>query len=206
MSRVTEAHIEARRSAILEAAGALFSRKGVYSATMAEIAEEAGLSAGALYRYFPNKEALAEACLEVSLDAMLQQWQATAASGADPMTVFAIVAAASFDELKEAGARDTTRLWLERHLAASRTNDPALLAHERATHERVVAGLAAVLRAAAAAGQLPATLDPERIAWALFAFYLGVRQLQLIGNVEDGDELLAQVNALLALARGAGEA
>ncbi|MFN0093677.1 MAG: TetR/AcrR family transcriptional regulator [Dehalococcoidia bacterium] len=203
MSRVTEAHVEARRTAILEAAQSLFSRKGVFSATMAEIAEEAGLSAGALYRYFPNKEALAEACMDTSLDQMLQQWQQTAASAGDPLAAFHAVAAMSFDELKQAGAKDMTRLWTERHLAASRTDDPDLKAHEHETHTRVVGGLAAVLRAAADAGQLPPPLDPVLIAQALFAFYLGVRQLQMVGELEDGDELLAQVRILLDRARGA---
>ena len=203
MSRVTDAHIEARRTAILDAAGGLFARKGVYAATMAEIAEEAGLSAGALYRYFPSKEALAEACMDASLDRTLQEWRQTAAETADPMAAFNHLARQTFDELKLGGARDITRLWIERHLAASRTADPELLAHERALHNRVVVGLTAVLVRAAEAGQLPPELKPERIAGALFAFYLGVRQLQMMGVVEDGDELLTQVQALLDRARHA---
>lgn len=59
--RVTDAHIEARRREILTAAFRCFARDGLHGATMQEIAEEAGLSAGALYGYFDGKEALVRA-------------------------------------------------------------------------------------------------------------------------------------------------
>lgn len=59
--RVTDAHIEARRREILMAAFRCFARDGLHGATMQEIAEEAGLSAGALYGYFDGKEALVRA-------------------------------------------------------------------------------------------------------------------------------------------------
>lgn len=56
--KVTDAHIEARRREILSAAFRCFARDGLHGATMQEIAEEADLSAGALYGYFDGKEAL----------------------------------------------------------------------------------------------------------------------------------------------------
>lgn len=43
---------------LLEAARAVFARDGYVNARMADIAEEAGLSMGALYRYFENKESV----------------------------------------------------------------------------------------------------------------------------------------------------
>ncbi len=46
-----------RRSNILDAARKVFARKGP-SATMAEVAEEAGVSDGLAYRYFPSKNAI----------------------------------------------------------------------------------------------------------------------------------------------------
>ena len=44
-----------RRRQILDAAMACFRRRGFHQASMQEICAEAGLSAGALYRYFPSK-------------------------------------------------------------------------------------------------------------------------------------------------------
>lgn len=49
-----------REAEILAAAAACFARRGAHAASMNEICAEARLSAGALYRYFPSKEAIIE--------------------------------------------------------------------------------------------------------------------------------------------------
>ncbi|WP_258002343.1 TetR/AcrR family transcriptional regulator [Burkholderia sp. WAC0059] len=45
--------------ALLEAAGNVIAERGFEAATMTQIAQLAGMSIGASYQYFPNKEALA---------------------------------------------------------------------------------------------------------------------------------------------------
>jgi len=52
-----------RVAAIMDAAVALFAEKGYDAATMTEIAAHSGTAIGSLYRFFPNKEALADALL-----------------------------------------------------------------------------------------------------------------------------------------------
>src|SRR5829696_7361042 len=47
-----------RRTRILDAAERCFVRTGFHRATMQDIAAEAGMSAGNLYRYFPSKDAM----------------------------------------------------------------------------------------------------------------------------------------------------
>src|SRR5580658_6943770 len=49
-----------RRAHIVAAAERAFVRYGFHAATMQHVAEEAGMSAGNLYRYFPSKEAIVE--------------------------------------------------------------------------------------------------------------------------------------------------
>ncbi len=49
-----------RVAAILQAAAAVIADEGYESATMAEIAARSGTKIGSLYRFFPNKESLAE--------------------------------------------------------------------------------------------------------------------------------------------------
>ena len=49
-----------RVAAILEAAAAVIAEKGYEAATMAEIADRSGTKIGSLYRFFPNKESLAD--------------------------------------------------------------------------------------------------------------------------------------------------
>ena len=52
-----------RRAQILEAAGAVFGRLGFHGARMDDIAQEAGLSRGALYLYYRSKDAIIAAIL-----------------------------------------------------------------------------------------------------------------------------------------------
>jgi len=54
--RVSDDHLEARRTQILDAARRLFSEQGFHRTSMQDILRESGLSAGAVYRYFPAKE------------------------------------------------------------------------------------------------------------------------------------------------------
>ena len=52
-----------RVAAILEAAATVIGEKGYESATMAEIASRSGTKIGSLYRFFPNKESVADTIL-----------------------------------------------------------------------------------------------------------------------------------------------
>lgn len=63
MPRVSEEHLERRRRQILDAARACFIRQGVHATSMQDIFAEAGLSAGAVYRYFKSKNEIIEAIL-----------------------------------------------------------------------------------------------------------------------------------------------
>jgi AcrR family transcriptional regulator len=55
---------EQMQHGILDAAMTVYARKGYHTATIADVAEEAGLGKGTLYLYFKNKEAIAEAMVE----------------------------------------------------------------------------------------------------------------------------------------------
>lgn len=57
-------HRNGQRQRILDAALACFSRDGFHGASMQKICAEAGMSPGALYRYFPSKESLIAAIVE----------------------------------------------------------------------------------------------------------------------------------------------
>lgn len=58
MPKVTEEYRTARRDEIADAALRAFRRKGFQATSMAEIIEESGLSAGAIYGHYPSKAAL----------------------------------------------------------------------------------------------------------------------------------------------------
>jgi AcrR family transcriptional regulator len=58
MPKVSEDHKERRREEILAAAQRCFARYGYEGATVARLEAESGLSRGAIFNYFENKEAL----------------------------------------------------------------------------------------------------------------------------------------------------
>lgn len=58
---------EAQRERILDAAQKCFIESGFHAASIASIAETAGMSAGLMYRYFDNKSAIVSAIVEREL-------------------------------------------------------------------------------------------------------------------------------------------
>ncbi|MDP7735235.1 TetR/AcrR family transcriptional regulator [Mycobacterium paragordonae] len=57
------------RQRILDAAAQVFAEHGYVAGTTNRIAEEAGLSIGSLYQYFPNKDAVLRALMDAHVDA-----------------------------------------------------------------------------------------------------------------------------------------
>lgn len=57
-----------QRERILEAARSCFVKRGFHGASIADIAQEAGMSAGLMYRYFENKNAIIKAIIDRQLE------------------------------------------------------------------------------------------------------------------------------------------
>lgn len=58
VARVSQEHLDARRRQIVEGAARCFARDGFHATSMQDVLKETGLSAGAVYRYFPSKDAI----------------------------------------------------------------------------------------------------------------------------------------------------
>jgi AcrR family transcriptional regulator len=67
MTRVRADDYDAKRQSILDSAAALFARKGFDSATMIDVATACGTSKSHLYHYFPAKEDLLFAIVQVHI-------------------------------------------------------------------------------------------------------------------------------------------
>lgn len=69
MPKVAQAHLDARRQQIVDAARARFASHGFARTSMADIVAESGLSTGAIYRYFTSKDEIVIAVCEQASDA-----------------------------------------------------------------------------------------------------------------------------------------
>jgi AcrR family transcriptional regulator len=76
MPRVSQAHRDARRRQILDAARTRFAQDGFHRTSMDDVIRAAGLSAGAVYGYFPGKTALVHAVVDDALDEVLRAFEA----------------------------------------------------------------------------------------------------------------------------------
>ena len=67
----------------MDAAANVIHERGFEAATMAEIAARAGAKIGSLYRFFPNKEALAEALMSRYVEVLQAEYAAIHAGAPD---------------------------------------------------------------------------------------------------------------------------
>lgn len=180
MPKVPTGHLEARRLSIVEAACRVFSTRGIQSATMAEVAAEAGISPGAIYRYFPSKDDLARFCMTETGMLIKEQWTQGRPDPKDPRREMRDLARLTFSTIEQPEERMGTVLFLEQLLAAVRDNDTETVENMRAEHRNIAAGLRARIEAAQQLGQFSNSIDAERLAQALVSFYWGCRVSNLL--------------------------
>lgn len=195
MARVSDAHLEARRQSILDAATRVFAQKGIASATMAEIASEAGISPGAIYRYFENKEDLARGCMNESAEAIKSAW-----SNPESLEMsFDELAALTFAGISLPEECVDTQMFLEQMLIAVREGDRTVLNEFQDEAKRVRDGIAFLMRREYGPAAVDG-LDLERLGEALFAFYWGARLVKLMNPESDPLKQYEQVQNVLARA------
>jgi AcrR family transcriptional regulator len=69
------------QAAIRAAATRLIARRGYEALSMRRLAEEIGLQAAAIYRYYPNKQAILFCLMETHVLEMLEAWRAARPAG-----------------------------------------------------------------------------------------------------------------------------
>ena len=78
-----------KRAQILDAALAVFSRKGVFASRIADIASEAGIAYGLVYHYFRNKEEILNTIFEerwARVTELLEQANESGSDATDRLT------------------------------------------------------------------------------------------------------------------------
>jgi AcrR family transcriptional regulator len=196
MARVSDAHLEARRQSILVAATKVFSQKGIAAATMAEIASEAGISPGAIYRYFENKEQLARGCMNESAESLKQAWENPAALELS----FDELSRLTFAAINAPGEDIDTQMFLERAMIAIREGNRAELKEFADEHEKVREGISFLMNRQY--GERLGDFDVPHLSEALYSFYWGARLLKLMVPEIDTNKQFEVVYALMGAALG----
>ena len=125
MPKVSEEHLERRRQQILEAAKTCFATEGFHSTSMQDIFAASGLSAGAVYRYFPSKHSLIQAIAKQTLEHAL----APASEDDAPQDIAGVVML-MFDRLVPGGTR-TEQAAIAAQVWAEATRDPEMAEFSR---------------------------------------------------------------------------
>ena len=91
MPKVTAEYRAERRAHIMAAARRCFVREGFHASSMQDLVGEAGMSSGAVYRYFASKDAVIEAIAADNLDQVVAVLARAIADGASPQAAIAAV-------------------------------------------------------------------------------------------------------------------
>lgn len=132
----------ARRRQVLDAAIRSFRRHGFHATTVAEIAAEAGMSVGHIYRYFAGKDEIIQAIVRQDLEEALAGMAEVEASGQD-------VYRALVDGFDSAAGRslDLDRAALMVEIRAEAARNPTVAEVVRKADRVLRANLARVLAA-----------------------------------------------------------
>src|SRR5690606_20342270 len=148
-SEKSRARAQARRARILEAARKCFSERGFHGASMARIGEEAGMSAGLIYRYFASK---AEIILAITSEQRGMRMRAMAEVGSR-LELLDRILEKMRDWRVTGGQRGSCDPALFLEVSAEACRDPAIAALVSAQEEENCADMAQVIeREARAAG------------------------------------------------------
>lgn len=178
MPKVSQEHLERRRQQILDAAADCFARQGFHATSMQDIFAAAGLSAGAVYRYFPTKAGLIRAISAEAIAAVQPAIDSAASSAAGiPGMLATLVAEMQTGRL--ARLRPViVQTWAEA------VRDPELAEQARASRSQLLRKIGMLLDQLAAHGQIPVGTDTAATAQLIFAALQGyVIQLTVHGDV-----------------------
>jgi TetR/AcrR family transcriptional regulator, transcriptional repressor of aconitase len=192
--RVTDSYLESRRRQIMDAAVACFARQGFHRTTMQDIVAETGLSAGAIYRYFPAKEDIV-AAIAAEHHTREAAVLSTAETARDAGDVLRDLAHASLgrlaDPAEQQWRRVTVQLWGEA------LRDERVMRIVRGGLDEPIEIIAGLLRRGQQDGSVPAGIDPVSAARVCAAIFQGLVLQQAWDPELDIDGYIEAVIALI---------
>ncbi|MCR6485125.1 TetR/AcrR family transcriptional regulator [Amycolatopsis sp. OK19-0408] len=136
MPKISDQYRDERRAHILAAARRCFLRDGFHETSMQDLVREAGVSSGAVYRYFPGKDAMIVAIAEENLRDVVAIVRESARTAAGPgEAVAATLEFLSARHAEDGFAAIALLVWSEA------LRNPALAEHLRKSFEAAAAAL-----------------------------------------------------------------
>ncbi len=195
MPRVSEDHLAARRRQVLDAALRCFERDGFHATSVRDVVRESGLSAGAVYSYFPSKDDLVLAVVEPILETVTGVLDRVLADGWHAPTEVVQGVLRGVWPIAVTGEADYTRVAVTAWGKALR--DPTVHGIAERTYGMVRRRLTERVVQWRDAGHLPPDTDAEALGQVLFSLLVGaVLQYALLGDV-DPDRYATAVGYLL---------
>jgi AcrR family transcriptional regulator len=194
MPRVSDEHLAARRQQILDAAHRCFLRDGFHATSIQDVIAEAGLSVGAVYRYFKSKDDLIRAIAESVIGGADEVFADIAAHEPPLPLLDALDRALTYvDRQSENGTlRIALQVWAEA------LHDPGLAEFVAATYNRFRSRFIQLAVRAQRNGELPADTDTEAAGAALFGLIPGYVLQRILTGRPDRQTYLTGIRALLA--------
>jgi AcrR family transcriptional regulator len=198
MPKVSDAHLAARREQIVDAAMTRFAEGGFHSTGMAEVIAATGLSAGAVYRYFPSKEALIQAIVEERVLAnAAAAFERILDEGVDDPVEAVSAGLGIVDAVTARQGVDLTKVAVQAWGEALR--NPAILAVAQGAYAQMRSYLAAVAHRAKEHGRLRPDADPDEIGKTMLSLVMGYIIQRLIMGDMDRERYTAAIRDLSRL-------
>lgn len=205
MPKVLPEYLELRRQQILDASASCFARRGFHPTTMQDICKEAELSPGAVYRYFPSKEAIIQAMCERGQNANAEAIQEAMSRG-NTLDVLSELIQTFFIELESVHSHSECALNVELIAEAPRNEHIREWLTNNLNASRLM--FVELIRGAQEKGDIDPSLEPASVAQVMVALYHGFITQKLVDPSIDVPNYAAVIRSLFggSFWRGASEA
>ncbi|MBN3816652.1 TetR/AcrR family transcriptional regulator [Paraburkholderia sp. Se-20369] len=174
-----------RREQILLAAGQVFKAKGFHGARTEDICAQAGMSAGAVFRYFTDKRELINAIIDIEIEHYTRDFYLLLSK--EGLNELANITADRLVEMWQTDYALGIDSWLE--LARDSDRRPAILAMD----SKMRADFADLLARGQAEGWVRSSLEPKGAVNVVFSLFNGLWLEQSLGTNIDAERTAAAI-------------
>jgi AcrR family transcriptional regulator len=190
--RVSEDHLTARREQILGAARTCFLSKGLHNTSMQDLIKEAGLSVGAVYRYFKSKNEIINAIAAGVASGFGQHIEAVADRRLPLGESMELVLEGIETQMGPGG-----NLPIALQVWGEATLDPTIGAIVRDTYNELRSSMSRLVVHAVESGELPAGTDIDAVTSALYGMIPGFALQRMLTGYPDRHTYVKGMRTLL---------